>query len=363
MKVTYSMISEAPDPPRPSTTNSRATPCYLTNIATSACLDWLSLTGPESSFTATKLVIERHFGPLKSTGHAVDKYADRHHSADHPGLSLLECHQTNSAWKFELKGEPLGILGHEPTIDLILSLPQESLSCTRIDCTIDLKHEDCPQLRTLIEDFEDDCAARLVEPHRRHRHIPDRDGDNLVGDSLYHGSKKEPRCMLLIYDKGLESTQGKSPPGEWIRWEAKFRADKAAAVFRSLMEEPTPERVAALSRGIVTRVRGKAAWVLDVLSTTSISPPPERPTSNLTTRVRNFQRGQAPWIFAVAEGTGLSPLEVVENLGLFEKVSVSDQVKSHPAVREACKYLSEHVISQRYHAEIDPTTPDLSTNP
>ena len=345
------MISHASNPSALPTI-SRATPSYLSNIATFVLVDYLSLTGPSETFATARRALETTFGTLESTGHPVGLYADQHCSPDYPrgSCQIMETHSTNSAWLINLKGEPLQTLGHDGLVDFLCSLPHEGLASTRIDCTIDLKAEDSPQLENLIGDFDDDCATEVVNPRRRRRLVTDLDGRKLYGNGIYHGTDAS-RCVLCIYDKGLESSKGKDPAGKWLRWEARYFKDKADAVFKSLMEEPTPERVAALSRGIVASIYGKTSWILDVLSATSLSPPPERPTPDLPGYI-DWLRESLKRVCAISERSGLSPEQVLREFGVFDAVAISNDVKNHPVVAQACNYLSEHVISRTHHDEI-----------
>ena len=108
-------------------------------------------------------------------------------------------------------------------------------SVKRADLPLDFKGEGV----TLLADVEaakqrgELCGhatcSRVVEDR------PDRNGGRRVtGESLYIGKRGNGCFSVNGYDKGLEQSQGRGRPGQWIRWEPRFEGFTAQAVMARL---------------------------------------------------------------------------------------------------------------------------------
>ena len=330
------MISTAPTGSNGQPSNTCPTPEYLANIATSARVDYLSLTGPKATQDTNLDTLNHYFEGLKPLGHGVKMYSEIWKSDDHPGVSFLTGHNTADRWKLELKGEPLAYLSLEGLTALLSDLNHTDMGCTRIDCAIDL-HSLRGSLDGLIDTLADDAKHSRIHPHRSHRPWPHNDGTRPLGKTLYLGAPSS-RTQLALYDKGLESTKGEGNPGHWLRWEARFSKEKAMPVLQEIMGSPSAETIAALARGVVDHINSPTQALLPVLSATSISPPPERPTSNLDSYLRHFRQSVAPRLEAIASELGISVPDLVAHTEFRPEKPVSDDVKAHPVVREASTY-------------------------
>ena len=330
------MISTAQTATTVQASNTCTPPPYLANIVTSAKVDYLILTGPKATQDENLDTLSTFFEGIKPTGHGVSMYSELWKSEDHPGVSFMTGHNTSDRWKIELKGDPLGYLSLNGLEALLSHLDHTDLGCTRIDCAIDL-HSHQGALNGIIKQLTDDAAHQRIHPHRRHRPMSEHDGKRTTGETLYLGSTRARSCLCL-YDKGLESTSGEGIPGTWLRWEARFKADKAMPVLREIMGAPSAETIASLARGIVDHITSPSQDFIELLADTSLSPPIERSSPNLNSYLRYFRQSVAPRLQAIADELGITVPDLVAHLEFKPEKPVSDDVRAHSVVREASTY-------------------------
>lgn len=319
--------------------NTRATPPPLPDIGVFALVDYLSLTGPKATESDTRMLLLSLFPDLEPTGKRTQWYGEFETSQSCPGVTFLVDHNTSDRWKIELKGEPLQYIALGGLTHLLTGIDHTGLTCTRIDCTVDLK-DPHGRLTTLIQELENDCLAEMVFPARDHMPMPKLRGREVIGKSLYHGEPTS-RKVLCLYDKGLQSSKGILPAGQWLRWEARYRDEAAQPVFETICGAPELETIASLARGIIDRITGPSAWILDLLSDTPLAPAAKRPTSNMDSRIRNLKKQVLPGFQAVADQLGITLHEFLVRADLLNEISVSRDVAKHPAVREMVRYFSD----------------------
>ena len=341
------MISTGPqslhDPPdqalRDGSSNTRPTPPYFANIAVSCLVDWLNLTGPKSTESDTFETLKHYFPDLQPASGGAKMYGSRSHSPTTPGLAFLHDHTTSDRWKVQLSGESLSTLRLDGLNALLSDLNHADLRCTRIDLAIDLMAPDA-SLVDLTSHLERAAMVHALRPCRSHLRMCERDGDQLRSDTLYHGTSRS-RVQLRVYDKGLQTSEGLAPAGEWIRWEVEFRREKAQSTFERFMESPTLETIRSYAAGVIEACPEPIEGLPTLLSQYPLSATPDRGSPSAERWIRYFRTSVAPRLQAIADELDVPLLRLLENSPLLKGIEVSGDVRSHPIVRHCAAAWSD----------------------
>lgn len=329
------MVSNNQPPPQePCPSNSRVPPEYFANIAVSETVDWISLVGPAATFETTRKTLLHYFPEFVPKDAARRLYPG-------PGLVDPDCRWTHLAsghlqkdsWILSISGQNCAHLGNTGLLGLVHDLDHTDLRATRFDVAVDLKG-DHPDLTTLIFELEQDCNAQAVHPHRKHRPVREYDGSTLTGETLYHGSPSSDR-LVRVYDKGLESTEGKSESGKWIRWETQFNKNTAQAAFTEFLGSPCSETLRSLAAGIFERINGPSARMWNYISDAPLTVTSQKPESTLDGYLSWLRSSVLPKLLAVSEASGQSVQAFLESKDLLRDLSPSEHILRSAVVREA----------------------------
>lgn len=215
------------------------------NSQPTVCIDWLRLSGPSSQLVKARRILEAAFGPL-APGKGRFPLLDL---GEHIGAGGLFCSSEPRVDHciVDLPGSLLRELQPAAIHALADALLWLGFKATR--CDIALDYTDQPDLierATTSAQLGELCHCRRWEPKVVWS------GGKLVGHGVNFGARGKLGSgrYLRIYDKGLE--QQTHEPAQWIRWEAEFSGDVAAAVLREVLSSADPVfSMVSLAFGVV----------------------------------------------------------------------------------------------------------------
>lgn len=195
------------------------------SLPPSVMLDWLRFTAKDERRDLIADVVSEYFGPVVETTRTglffcktVWKWAS--------GVCLYFGH-ADGVVVLECPGKALGTMSTERvhqfgrTVMCLLGVKM-----TRLDVALDF---DDGSGRELVRQVEQSCEAGELIGNSRWGPIRTYQGRNLKGETMNVGSRSAGGAerVLRVYDKGLEQRMLNAKPGDWVRWEAEFTADRA----------------------------------------------------------------------------------------------------------------------------------------
>ena len=282
-------------------------------IHAEAGLDHLRLSGKHDTHEIALESFLNTFPHSERQGRGNQNYRDQYHH-DHTGATFwIEQYTVDGGWMIEVNGQACTWLGNT---DQILTafrplIQNPETNCSRLDLYVDL----FGPLDQMIESLTESLNSGLLTPTASHEPVVplNRDGKR-DRHGLNIGSRQSAR-YLRIYDKGLEA--GTEPAGQWIRWEAEFKAEATKAILAQLACSSEPETIQALSRGVIGEITGPGKAFADLVSQSSIRPALDRTDSTVELSLQNY-KNRFSTIYEVHRISGMPVQEICSLMGLFE---------------------------------------------
>lgn len=198
------------------------------------CLDWVSFVGSESSLDDLRALMGKYFKYTDSDYAEAQKRGGLFGYLDGvwlAGCQLLEGHHSEkSYWNLQVQGEACRRLSENliPFIrDVLLLL---GVKVTRLDVAIDNKS---PGAGSFLNAVHSACENKCLCLLKSWSVVTGSSG----GKTVYLGSRSSSR-FVRVYDKGIET--GSLPAGQWVRYEAVFRAEVANKMLCDLIGSQRP---------------------------------------------------------------------------------------------------------------------------